>query len=213
MRADNATGAGAWSADAAGTPGAVSLTASAVRETTARLTLARHDGVWYHRYTVPAGDTSCTEASGATADLADLSAGTRYTFTAYRDAVCATEIASAAPFLTRPGQVAGVTAAARHQSLRVAWTAAPGAAGYTLQWKSGAQGWEYGGAREATVAGGTTYTIPFPDQRHRLRHPRAGGQRDRRRRLVRGRGRHAGSGDPDRERGGGRHGDPDHREA
>ena len=159
VRATNATGDGAWSADAAGTPGAA-LTASAVGTTTATLALAGHDGAWYYRHTVPAGDTSCTRAGGATASLDGLTAGTRYTFRAYRDAVCATEIASAAPFLTAPGRVTGVTATARHQSLVVGWTAVGGAASYTVQWRSGTQRYESGGAREATVGHGTTaYTI------------------------------------------------------
>ena len=160
VRATNATGTGAWSADAAGTPAAVTLTASAVRTTTARLTLARHDGAWYWKYTVPGGGQCSRKVGGATADLAGLDAGTRYTFTAYRDAVCATEIASAAPFPTRLGQVTGVTAAARPRSLKVGWTAVTGATGYTVQWKSGGQRYESGGAREATVGSATTHTIP-----------------------------------------------------
>ena len=159
VRAANATGEGAWSADATGTPGAATLTASAVGSTTATLTLAGHDGRWYWKHTVPAGDTSCTGASGATASVADLTAGTRYTFKAYRDAVCATEIAGT-PLLTLPGQVTGVAAATRHQSLAASWTAVTGATGYKVQWKSGTQRYQYGGAREATVASGTAYTIP-----------------------------------------------------
>ena len=168
VRADNATGAGAWSADAAGTPAAVTLTASAVGTATAKLTLAGHGGRWYYKYTVPGGDTSCTPVSGtaadpvrgAAADLTGLDAGTRYTFTAYRDAICATELASAAPFLTGPGQVTGVAAAARPRSLAVGWPAVTGAASYTVQWKSGAQRYESGGAREAAVGSATAYTIP-----------------------------------------------------
>ena len=157
VRADNPTGAGAWSADAAGTPGAT-LTASAVGTATATLALAGHDGAWYYRRTAPAGDTSCTRAGGATASVADLTAGTRYTFRAYRDAVCATEIASTS-FVTAPGRVTGLTAAARDQSLAVGWTAVTGAASYTVQWRSRTQQYEYGGAREATVGSGAAYTI------------------------------------------------------
>ena len=159
VRADNATGPGAWSADATGAPAAATLTASAIAGATATLTIANHAGGWYYRYTVPGGDTSCTAVGGATATLSDLGAGTRYTFTAYRDAVCATELAST-PLLTAPGGVTGVTVAPWHRSLAVGWTAAPGASGYKVQWRSGAQRYQSGGDREATVGAGTSWTIP-----------------------------------------------------
>ena len=159
VRAANATGPGAWSADATGAPAAATLTASAIAGATATLTIANHAGGWYYRYTVPGGDTSCTAVGGATATLSDLGAGTRYTFKAYRDAVCATELAST-PLLTAPGGVTGVTVAPWHRSLAVGWTAAPGASGYKVQWRSGAQRYQSGGDREATVGAGTSWTIP-----------------------------------------------------
>ena len=163
VAAANATGDGAWSAHATATPAPVSLTASAVRPTTATLTLASHGGPWYYKYTVPGGDTSCTAVAGATADLAGLDAGTRYTFKAYGDRDCATELAAAAPFTTPlapPARVTGVTVAVVGSSLEASWTAVTGADSYTVQWRSGAQPWEHGGAREATVGSGVAYVIP-----------------------------------------------------
>ena len=160
VAATNATGTGAWSTHATATPAPVSLTASAVRPTTATLTLTSHGGPWYHKHTVPGGGRCSAAVAGATADLTGLDAGTRYTFTAYGDRDCATELAAAAPFLTPLAQVTGVTVATGQRSLAVSWTAVTRADSYTVQWRSGTQGYEHGGAREATVESGTAYTIP-----------------------------------------------------
>ena len=159
VAATNATGDGDWSSDATGTPAAVTLTASTVEDDTATLSIANHTGSWYYKYTVPTGGT-CTEvSSGTTASLSSLTPGTSYTFKAYRDSTCGTELTSAttdAEFLTKPAQVSGVTVTALSGSLKVTWTAVTSATGYKVQWKSAG---EYGSTNQATPTG-TSHTIP-----------------------------------------------------
>ena len=151
VRAVNASGAGAESAESdAVTPRAETLAASAVQATTATLTLSGHAGTWYYKRTEPSGDDTCTAAPGTTVSLSTLDPGTSYTYRAYSDSTCAAanELASET-FLTRPGQVAGVTVTAGSESVNVGWTAATGAAGYRVQWKSGNEAWS--ATRETTA--------------------------------------------------------------
>ena len=76
------------------TAATITLTASAVTETTATLTIANHTGDWYHKRTTPTGGTCSSAVSAATASLTNLTGGTAYTWKAYSDSGCATEIAS-----------------------------------------------------------------------------------------------------------------------
>ena len=157
VRATNGTGDGAWSADATGTPAAVTLAASSVEATTATLTIANHSGDWYYKYTSPTGGTcSSTAVTGSDEDLTGLTEGTSYTYKAYSDSSCSTELATATAFLTKPAQTTGVTAGALNQKLGVAWTAVTSATGYTVQWKSGAE--TYGSSRQGTATS-TSHTI------------------------------------------------------
>ena len=157
VTAYNATGDGAASSEVTATPAApaATLTASAVEASTATLTIANHSGDWYYKYTAPttpAGTCSTVVSSGTdTASLASLLAGTNYTFKAYSDVSCNTELTSAATdadFLTKPGQVMGVTATGAKEALSVSWTATTGATGYTVQWKG--DGESYDTSRQAT---------------------------------------------------------------
>ena len=167
VKATNGTGDGAWSADATGTPAAVTLTASSVEATTATLTLANHTGTWYHQYTAPDGGTCSSAVSTTTASLTGLTPGTSYTYKAYSNSTCGTELATASAFLTKPAQVTGVTAVVGNTQLAVSWTAVSSATGYTVQWKSGNE--NYGSGRQATATGashtitglssGTAYTV------------------------------------------------------
>ena len=62
----------------------------------AKLTLGGpHTGDWYHKQTAPAAGTCSSAVSGTTATLMNLTAGTTYTFKAYSDSGCSTEIAAA----------------------------------------------------------------------------------------------------------------------
>ena len=84
------------------------LAASSVEDDTATLTLTNHSGDWYYKYTVPSGDTTCTVVSSGTytASLTSLTPGTSYTYKAYSNNTCTTELTSDstdAEFLTKPG--------------------------------------------------------------------------------------------------------------
>ena len=83
------------------------LAASAVTHNSATLTISNHTGNWYYKKTVPSGDTTCTLVSSGTytASLSSLTPGTSYTYKAYSNSTCATEItndATDADFITRP---------------------------------------------------------------------------------------------------------------
>ena len=156
VRAVNATGAGPASAASAATaPAAESLAASGVTHATALLTLGKHSGDWYTKYTSPSGGScsSVVSSGTTTANLTGLSGNTSYTFKAYGDSGCGTELASAT-LLTTPSQVSGVTVTEGNGSLSVSWTAVTGTVtGYTVSWRSG------GDSRQKTVSSGTSTTI------------------------------------------------------
>ena len=161
VTAANATGDGAASTTVTRRPGTETLTSSGVTHNTAMLTLGSHIGAWYTQYTVPTGGScSAVVAAGtATVSLTGLSGGTSYTYKAYSDSGCTTELATATPFLTKPAQVGGVTVTEGNESLDVSWTAATGTvSGYKVQWKSGTQSYDTD-TRQRTVTSGTSTTI------------------------------------------------------
>ena len=141
---------------------AQTLAASDVEDDTATLTLTGHTGDWYYKYTVPSGDSSCTLVSSGTytKSLTGLSKGTSYTYKAYSNSACTTELTSAttdAEFLTKPGQVTGVSAGSGNTTLAVSWTALTGTVtGYKVQWKKGDE--SYTSGRTNTVTGGSSTT-------------------------------------------------------
>ena len=82
---------------AAFTTTAASLTAGSITTTTATLTIADHTGNWYVKETAPStGACSATAITGASTNLSSLTAGTWYTYKAYSDSTCSTEIAAEA---------------------------------------------------------------------------------------------------------------------
>ena len=68
--------------------------------TTARLELSRHQGSWYYKADTGPHTTCSVEQTGTAADLTGLAPGASYTYTAYSDNGCASEIAIAWPFTT-----------------------------------------------------------------------------------------------------------------
>ncbi len=89
-----------------------SLTATNVAATTAKLTIAHHSGDWYYKHT-NTGATCGGPVSGKTVNLAGLTGGTAYTYSAYTDSACTTGnlLATAASFTTPTSFTAsGVTA-------------------------------------------------------------------------------------------------------
>ena len=142
VAAVNGAGDGEWSETATGTPAGETLTVSNISATGATLTIANYGGDWYYKHTTPSSGQCSSKVSGLTATVGNLDSGTTYTFKAYSNSGCSTLVATAANFITKPGKVAGVGAAARNEALAVTWTATTGAASYKVQWKSGNQEWD-----------------------------------------------------------------------
>ena len=140
----------------------INLAASNVTHNSATLTITNHSDAWYYKYTVPStpADTCSSEvaAGTSTASLSNLTSATSYTYKAYSDTSCSSELTSDsndADFVTRPGQVTGVTATAAPESLTVSWTALSGTVtGYKVQWKKGNE--SYSSARTITVTSGAS---------------------------------------------------------
>ena len=115
------------------------------------------------------GDRQATVTSGSTTryTIPSLTNGTPYTVrviatrTSANDGPPSSEVMGT-PFTTPPpppvtdlAQVMGVTVAPGNAQLVVTWTAVDNATGYTVQWKSGGQGYNTTN-RQATVTSGTT---------------------------------------------------------
>ena len=179
-------GDGKPSAEVSATPAAstATLTASAVQDTTATLTIANHTGNWYHKSSawdlyyesgvwVP---VPCTLVTGASANLTGLIQGAKYTYRAFRDSDCSTEIASET-FLTKPGRVTDVEVTPGNGSLSVDWpilsrwdsrTVLSGQVeGYNVQWKTSSQ--NYNATRQNTVT--SVNGIPVFNLHYRTRVP------------------------------------------
>ncbi len=137
VRAVNATGNGAESdASAAVQPKAVALAAGSVEATTATLTISNHAGSWYYKANA-APDASCssTAVSGATEDLTGLSPNTSYTYKAYGDSSCSTEVAAASAFLTKPGKPTTPAAAVGAGTGKLAITSSVTGSGTLTRWE------------------------------------------------------------------------------
>ena len=96
VRGRNDRGDGPWT-DAKTVAPLARLTADSITDTTATLTLDRYTGAWYYRADA-APDNTCrgpVSAGTTTKALTGLSVGTTYTYTAYSDSGCATELATA----------------------------------------------------------------------------------------------------------------------
>ena len=70
------------------------LTASAVTDTTATLTLANRTGSWWLKETAPSTGTCTAGEADFSHALTALTGGTTYTYKAYSDSTCSTETAS-----------------------------------------------------------------------------------------------------------------------
>ena len=144
VAAKNTTGDGAWSDDATGTPDTnVTLTPSDVTDTSLKLTITNHSGTWYYKYISPDDPNNCTPVSSTTTVVTGLAANTSYTYTAYSDSGCSTELATATAVKTLLAQVTGVEVVPRDASLSVTWDRPrSGSPNYEVQWKSGNQDWD-----------------------------------------------------------------------
>ena len=141
------------------------LDASSITDTRATLTIANHSGDWWYRKTLPAPAGTCTPAPAgeSTATLTGLTADTSYTWTAYSDSVCTTDLASKT-FKTLLGEVKGLSVTPLTEALSLSWTAVPGATGYKVQWRghtfNGISGTTFGTTNQATATG-TSHVITW----------------------------------------------------
>ena len=136
--ARNATGAGpASDASDATAPKDETLAATAVEHDTATLTIANHSGNWYYKANA-APYTSCSSnaVSTTSTSLTSLAGNTSYTFKAYSNSGCSTELAAAAAFLTKPAKPSKptVTAGAGSGNLTIA-SSLTGGSGTLTKWQ------------------------------------------------------------------------------
>ena len=162
---------------AAGVPGSVTATPSAVGSLTVTWSAAANaDGYkvqWKSGSQTYDASTRQATATGTSHTIAGLTAGTTYTVrviatrTNAPDSAASTEATGTPPSAAGvPGSVTATPSAAG--SLTVTWSAAANADGYKVQWKSGAQAYNTSD-RQATASGtshtitgltaGTTYTV------------------------------------------------------
>ena len=121
------------------------------------------------------GDRQATVTSGSTTryTIPGLTNGTEYTVRVIATRTGATDgppseemtgtprVPPPPPPVTDLAQVMGVGVAPGNARLVVTWTAVDNATGYTVQWKSGSQGYNIGDRQAPVTPGSTTsYTIP-----------------------------------------------------
>ncbi len=103
------------------------LTAGSITGAEATLTLAGHSGAWHVKKTAPAPAGTCSSAiSGATHTFGSLSNNTSYSYSAYHDSSCSTELAGTSFTTTGPTAPAAPAAPALttgNAQLAAQWTA------------------------------------------------------------------------------------------
>ena len=120
------------------TSAAPTLAASAVTDTTATLTISNHSGNWYYQAnTAPHASCSSSAVTGSTVNLASLTPGTGYTYRAYSDSDCRTELATAASFPTLPPKPSTPTVTAGVSSGQFSLSATVGGGSAAIT------GWQY----------------------------------------------------------------------
>ena len=114
------------------------LFASEVKPTSAVLRISNHTGTWYYKHTAPTAGQCSTGVSGNTTTVTDLTEGASYTFKAYSNANCSTQLTTDdtdAEFTTPyfPVAPASVTATRVSKTLTVTWPSASHATGYNVR--------------------------------------------------------------------------------
>ena len=79
----------------------LALTASDITTSTATLTVDKSGVVWFYKSNKSPDNTCSSMQTRTTVDLANLTAGTSYTYTAYSDSACSNDLGSVT-FATRP---------------------------------------------------------------------------------------------------------------
>ena len=139
------------------------LTATDATLNSLKLTIANHSGGWYYKYTTPSGGqcSSLVSAGTTTAIASGLTGNTSYTFKAYSDSGCTTDLATATATSTLASEVA--TSNVTHDSVTVT------VSGTKDGWTAGSDPWSYSVSGDSTcnVVAGTstssTYTSLLPE--------------------------------------------------
>ena len=155
-------------------PPSVTLTASDVTATTAKLAIADWSGAWSYQDGQKGHYISCTNVAAGTAEasLSGLTPGRDYLVYAYGKHNCPVNDNTlprtlSVIFTTLLSKVEGVSVSAGGGSLSVGWTAQSGVTGYHVQWKTGTEDWSSDRQQDATansgaisnLTGGATYTV------------------------------------------------------
>ena len=137
------------------------LTAGNVRHTTATLTISEHTGAWYYKGS-QSGASCVHVSSGTTANLTTLTAKTDYTYKAYSNSACTTELTTAAEFstldVTTPANFVAVNSVNNPGDVVLYWDTVPGAHAYAYQSKPVGGGWYRNGIM---IAAWQNYIPPF----------------------------------------------------
>ena len=115
-------------------PADESLTASSVTHNAATLTLGNYSGNWWLKRTTPADTTCKSKGTTATESLSSLDSNTSYTYKAYSDSNCSTELASET-LLTKPGKPTKPVATAGAGSGKLTLTASVTGSGTLTKWQ------------------------------------------------------------------------------
>ena len=105
VRARNASGLGAESNESSSaTPQAVALSADTATATGMTLKISSYSLAWYWKHTTPSGSCSSQAVSAGTSEktVTGLDSNKDYTFAAYSDNGCSSELASASSYATLP---------------------------------------------------------------------------------------------------------------
>ena len=136
VRAVNATGDGvASNASVAAAPVDETLAASSVTHNSATLTIGNHSGDWYYKANAAPDNTCKGPVSTTTKNLTGLSGNTSYTYKAYSNSSCSSELAAASAFLTKPGKPTKPTAASGAGSGKLTITASVTGSGTLTGWQ------------------------------------------------------------------------------
>ena len=167
---------GAWTAGGQSVSGLMEVDFSAVAptlshsnygQTTVTLTIGTYSGTWYYKYSSPAGGTCSSAVTGTTANVTGLTAGGTYTFKAYNDSACATQIAVTTAFDLIPPDPANLRVTAGVESLTLNWNASTGATSYEARWRLSGSTGSYTTRQSisgtsttiSSLTGGTTYEV------------------------------------------------------
>ena len=112
------------------------LISSSITHNSATLTLGGHTGDWYYKAdAAPHASCSTDPVSTASVVLSNLAGNTSYTYKAYSDSGCNTELATASAFLTKPAKPSKPTATAGAGSGKLALTASVTGSGMLSKWQ------------------------------------------------------------------------------